>query len=288
MPPPPLVVLILPPNCSQCLGDHPLPANWQEVCKENWLTPGCASCYAGNLRAPTVLQVKGCRLKGKNRDDCNVDADCLSGDCALTDGSKTYFTCNGSAKTTEGQRRYVAEQSRFTPQFRQNSSMPSHYGKTECAHDEFNLGPVLTKRFEQLEGTICGAGCSDTECPSDVPPGTTAKPMCAFLDLSAGGRYCGLKCTSAEQCPDGAMCSGLPELGVCVYSSAPPTTTTTTIAMNLENGSFTFPTWAIYLVSAVAVVVAVAVAVSRKRKSAQAAAALETNLVSDAQLELPQ
>jgi len=204
IPSPPLPVVFLPPNCSEC-PQHSLPDDWHEVCKKNWMTAGCASCYTGNPRAPEALQIKGCRLKGKEAEFCNNNDDCLSGVCT----SEGICHGDGPSAAPSTQPRYLVEQA--------HSKSP-HYGMPgpECGNDEINLGPSLRGGDQEI-GVVCGVKCSDLGCPTDVPPGTTAYATCAFIDEGRGDRYCGLACQGDDECPAAAVCAGLPERGFCVY-----------------------------------------------------------------------
>mmetsp|Transcript_14029 Transcript_14029/g.33377 ORF Transcript_14029/g.33377 Transcript_14029/m.33377 type:complete len:459 (+) Transcript_14029:45-1421(+) len=87
----------------------------------------------------------------------------------------------------------------------------SHYEKPPCQSDETQA------EVEGAGGSLCAPKCDTGACPSDVPEGTTAKPMCILQDSSTGDKYCALACILGG-CPSGANCVHLSSLlGVCVY-----------------------------------------------------------------------
>merc|ERR1711862_300828 len=79
----------------------------------------------------------------------------------------------------------------------------SHYGNPAqgCRSDE------VAGRIGGANGQICLPSCRSGQCPSDVPQGTTATPMCVIQDQS-GHQYCGLICSgiATGTCPQGASC----------------------------------------------------------------------------------
>lgn len=87
----------------------------------------------------------------------------------------------------------------------------THYEKPPCQSDE-----VLVQ-VQGADGEVCAAHCDSTACPTDVPPGTTAKPNCALQDTSSGAKYCALTCFLGG-CPTGAKCSGI--RGICLYPTS--------------------------------------------------------------------
>jgi hypothetical protein len=86
-----------------------------------------------------------------------------------------------------------------------------HYEKPPCQADEAQARVIGTG------GVLCAPACDGTTCPSDVPDGVTAQPMCALSDQS-GNKYCALLCGSDDECDSegGASCAQ----GVCVYTAA--------------------------------------------------------------------
>jgi len=77
-----------------------------------------------------------------------------------------------------------------------------HYGAPPCQSDEQQF------EIQGLTGTGCFPQCSSGECPTDVPAGTTAKPVCKLQDQS-GNQYCALQCFELNPgCPEGATCQG--------------------------------------------------------------------------------
>merc|ERR1712146_45074 len=81
----------------------------------------------------------------------------------------------------------------------------AYYGVPPCRSDEQNV---------DMGGTqICSPYCSDNDpCPTDVPAGTTATPVCSD-NAEANDRICFLTCTEEQSCPAGASCHE----GVCSY-----------------------------------------------------------------------
>ena len=87
----------------------------------------------------------------------------------------------------------------------------SHYEKPPCQKDETQA------EVEGAGGSVCAPKCNTGSCPTDVPEGTTAKPMCILQDESSGDKYCALACILGG-CPDGSKCVHLSSLlGVCIY-----------------------------------------------------------------------
>ena len=84
--------------------------------------------------------------------------------------------------------------------------------------------------MEGAGGSVCAPECDTGACPSDVPEGTTAKPMCILQDSSTGEKYCALACISGG-CPDGAKCVHLSALlGVCIYPDSKSSMKLTAVA----------------------------------------------------------
>lgn len=69
-------------------------------------------------------------------------------------------------------------------------------------------------------GVVCAPKCKDgtSECPTDVPDGTTAQPQCMLTDVDKVG-YCGLLCDVDTQCPSGGVCwhASPVKAGLCVH-----------------------------------------------------------------------
>ena len=87
----------------------------------------------------------------------------------------------------------------------------SHYEKPPCQSDETQA------EVEGAGGSVCAPKCDTGSCPTDVPEGTTAKPMCILQDSSTGDKYCALACILGG-CPSGSKCVHLSSiLGVCIY-----------------------------------------------------------------------
>merc|ERR1712048_1104355 len=92
-----------------------------------------------------------------------------------------------------------------------------HYEKPPCQTGEAQASVT------GADGVLCAPPCdSSGACPTDVPAGVTANPLCALKDQS-GNQFCALECSSDDQCDKagGAACStvqaGAP--GVCTYPS---------------------------------------------------------------------
>lgn len=90
----------------------------------------------------------------------------------------------------------------------------SHYEnpKDGCQSDESDVHVV------GFAGSFCAPSCSAGACPTDVPEGVTASPVCAFRGQS-GDRKCGLRCTSQEQCGPATCRKILGLVGICTYDS---------------------------------------------------------------------
>lgn len=98
----------------------------------------------------------------------------------------------------------------------------SHYGNPEdgCQADEKMF------QIQGVDGDLCTPQCDEAgQCPTDVPEGVTARPLCG-LKTQDGTQYCVLLCqpsellrASAGQCGD-ATCrtiKGQPGVGICTY-----------------------------------------------------------------------
>merc|ERR1712010_409782 len=92
-----------------------------------------------------------------------------------------------------------------------------HYEKPPCGDDEMQ-GDVVDGSGSTI-GSTCAPECDASgSCPSDVPSGTTALPLCALQDQDTGKQYCALSCYLDAGCPDEASCAMIGGLfGVCVY-----------------------------------------------------------------------
>lgn len=89
-----------------------------------------------------------------------------------------------------------------------------------CASDEQKV------QITGIAGDICTPACgANNTCPTDVPPGVTAKPTCALHDQSGNG-YCALVCTPSmgdAQCGKNASCKAAGQgQGLCTYDDIPP------------------------------------------------------------------
>jgi len=91
------------------------------------------------------------------------------------------------------------------------SPSTTHYEKPPCQSDE------MAAQIQGADGELCAPHCDTTACPTDVPPGTTAKPNCVLQDSSTGSKYCALTCFLGG-CPSGAKCSGIK--GICLYPTS--------------------------------------------------------------------
>jgi hypothetical protein len=93
----------------------------------------------------------------------------------------------------------------------------SHYEKPPCSDDEMQ-GDVVDASGATV-GSVCAPECDMSgNCPSDVPTGTTALPMCALQDQDTGKQYCALSCYLDSGCPDEASCAMIGGIfGVCLY-----------------------------------------------------------------------
>merc|ERR1712187_420709 len=96
--------------------------------------------------------------------------------------------------------------------------------KPPCQSDE------MAAQIQGADGEICAPHCDSTACPTDVPPGTTAKPQCALQDSSSGKKYCALLCFLGG-CPTGAKCTHIGLAGICLY---PASNTTKGTMLKLE------------------------------------------------------
>lgn len=79
----------------------------------------------------------------------------------------------------------------------------------------------MAVQIQGVAGDFCSPSCTFAQaCPTDVPTGTTATPMCA---LAAGGSSsptnCALICTPGANagCPANASCKSISGVGICTY-----------------------------------------------------------------------
>ena len=91
---------------------------------------------------------------------------------------------------------------------------PTHYGNPTggCLTDE------VAVQIQGLTGDACIPACASGSCPTDVPTGTTASPVCALQDPS-GNQYCALICQGpyTGNCPTGASCQVTSGVGICLF-----------------------------------------------------------------------
>eukprot|EP01052_Picozoa_sp_SAG31_P019177 SAG31_NODE_1388_length_8538_cov_3.310843_5_plen_456_part_00 len=94
-------------------------------------------------------------------------------------------------------------------------------------------GPCLSDEKQVtitgVAGSMCCPVCSSAEpCPSDVPPGTTAKPQCILGAPGQPPSYCALVCKSNDKetqttklddlmCPPKASCKPIQTTAICTY-----------------------------------------------------------------------
>jgi len=93
----------------------------------------------------------------------------------------------------------------------------SHYEDPSpdgCQSDEVKI------EIQGLKGDFCSPACDGSSCPTDVPSGVTAKPMCALQDSSSKKKYRALICTPSAgdaQCGANGSCKSIQSVGVCTY-----------------------------------------------------------------------
>ena len=96
-----------------------------------------------------------------------------------------------------------------------NLDSNGHYGDPSagCMADEKAV------QITGVAGDVCTPACAGTTCPSDVPSGVTATPVCALQDPT-GNKYCILECTPGQkndaQCGT-ATCKSVQGVGICTY-----------------------------------------------------------------------
>merc|ERR1712072_48207 len=87
-----------------------------------------------------------------------------------------------------------------------------------CQKDELNI------TVQGVKGSFCAPECTNSACPTDVCPGTIAKPQCA-LTSTTGKKYCALVVKSCSG--TGTICSSdehmtcqpIQGVGLCTYYS---------------------------------------------------------------------
>jgi len=92
-----------------------------------------------------------------------------------------------------------------------------HYEEPPCQDGE------VEAKVDGVDGSFCAPQCDGTDgsCPSDLPDGTIAVPMCTLAD-NTGNKYCALQCISDDVCPYGMKCANPDQgfLGICTYSGS--------------------------------------------------------------------
>mmetsp|Transcript_5118 Transcript_5118/g.9756 ORF Transcript_5118/g.9756 Transcript_5118/m.9756 type:complete len:93 (+) Transcript_5118:302-580(+) len=80
------------------------------------------------------------------------------------------------------------------------------------------LSDEIAVQIQGITGDFCTSECSLFKaCPTDVPMGVTASPMCALQDASSGAKYCALICSpGGSQCGE-ATCKSISGVGICTY-----------------------------------------------------------------------
>eukprot|EP01043_Picozoa_sp_COSAG02_P010784 COSAG02_NODE_387_length_23294_cov_52.630610_6_plen_412_part_00 len=110
-----------------------------------------------------------------------------------------------------------------------------------CQAGEMNV------QIQGVAGKYCAPKCSFlSKCPSDVPPGVTARPTCAIQGM--GGTYCALMCNPsgpASQCGRDASCklanmTSCP--GICTYDMMRPTTAADVDVLRFSSSHYEDPT----------------------------------------------
>merc|ERR1712093_750031 len=126
-----------------------------------------------------------------------------AGECGLLSGPPSYPVVSGKPGPSP------------SPPAPPSPPSPSttHYEKPPCQSDE------TTAQVQGACGSFCAPSCDTTACPTDVPPGTSAKPNCVLQDSSTGSKYCALTCFLGG-CPTGATCNMLGLRGICTYPDA--------------------------------------------------------------------
>jgi len=95
-------------------------------------------------------------------------------------------------------------------------SSAAHYEQPPCQHDEVQ-GEVLG-----ASGYTCSPRCDASyNCQMDMPPGSSATPQCMLQDVDQGA-FCGLVCQVDAQCPSGASCKQMSQMGIglCLYGAS--------------------------------------------------------------------
>lgn len=136
------------------------------------------------------------------------------GECGLLSGPPSYPIVSGTPGPSPG----PSPPSPPTPPSPPSPPTPgsSHYEKPPCRSDETEAS------VQGAGGELCAPKCSGgTSCPTDVPPGTSAKPQCILQDSASGDKYCALECIMPGSCPTGAKCARIGGFfGVCVYPTS--------------------------------------------------------------------
>jgi len=129
-----------------------------------------------------------------------------AGECGLLSGPPSYPVVSGKPGPSP---------SPPAPPSPPSPPLPStaHYEKPPCQSDE------TIAQVDGASGSFCAPCCDTTACPTDVPPGTSAKPNCVLQDSSTGSKYCALTCFLGG-CPTGATCNMLGLRGICTYPDA--------------------------------------------------------------------
>jgi len=110
-----------------------------------------------------------------------------------------------------------------------NNNSTLSFAGSKCSYDDpFQASGCkageMNITVQGVSGSFCSPKCDAAgECPTDVCPGTVAKPTCALQDTS-GNKYCALVCDPKSK---GVVCSSdehmtcqpIQGTGLCTYYS---------------------------------------------------------------------
>lgn len=92
----------------------------------------------------------------------------------------------------------------------------SHYGQSPCQSDEIQI------TIDGLSGYACSSICTYSNCPVDMPDGSSGYASCSLYNNDTGDYQCALQCSEDSQCDagNGGYCGHINGYGFCLYRSA--------------------------------------------------------------------